>query len=26
VALGVGYHFALSLLMAPHRRAPGANR
>jgi predicted exporter len=26
VALGVGYHFALSLLMAPHRRAPGADR
>lgn len=26
VALGVGYHFALSLLMAPHRRAPGAGR
>ena len=26
VALGVGYHFALSLLMAPHRRAPGVGR
>ena len=26
VALGVGYHFALSLLMAPHRHAAGAGR